>query len=402
MSLTYVEFSIASKDLEDYEPTREDLTQYYESHMEDFKEPEKRRLNVVRIPFMPSAADIDDAVYTVTRVRDQIVGGEEFGMLAQKYSEAPTSFVDGNTGFITREQRGEPYFAALDSIQVGDLSDAVTTEEGVYLVKLLEKQQGEDGEAEYNVQEILVAPMLSRQTTDSLYAVASAVLERATEADLETAAADNQLELLSPDPFMNGAHIQNLGFVRSVSDFAFANEVGSLSDVLRDDENIYIAHVVEIVPERYSPLEEVVETVNQYIMLERKRSAAERDARAFYRKAKSTDWQTALETYELEAKETGPFRAGVGVDPFGPNSVVAEVGLAIALGETSPPVEWRTSFVVVNLLSRGEIDTEDYRTKIPDIKRQLHQRKVQTFSQAWYEKLSSEAEIEDYRLQGQG
>ncbi len=402
ISITYVEFPIVTRDLEDYEPSREDLTEYYESHLEEFKDAETRRAQLVRIPFAPSSVDLDDAVFTVGRVRDQIVGGEEFGVLAQKYSEAPTSFVDGNTGFIARGQRGDAYFDALDNLQVGELSDVVTAEEGVYLLKLIETQDGEGGETEYNVQEILVAPILSRQTTDSLYAVASAVSERASVTDMETAAAENQLEVLSPAPFPKSGNIENLGFIRSVSDFAFANEAGSLSDVLRDDENLYIAQVLEIIPERYRPLEDVVETVNQFVMLERKRAAARRAARAFHQKTKATNWQTALETYGLEGKEAGPFRRRDNVEPFGPNSVVADVGLAITPGAVSPPVEWRLNFVVVNLLTRGEIDTEDYKTRIPDIKRRLLQRKVQSFTQVWYEKLSSEADIEDYRLQGQG
>jgi parvulin-like peptidyl-prolyl isomerase len=46
------------------------------------------------------------------------------------------------------------------------------------------------------------------------------------------------------------------------------------------------------------------------------------------------------------------------------------------------------------------MDAEDYKAKVPAIKQQLLQRKVQSFSQAWYQKLSSEAAIEDYRLQG--
>jgi parvulin-like peptidyl-prolyl isomerase len=400
MSMAYVEFPIATRDLADYEPTREDLRQYYESHMEDFKEAETRRLNIVRIPFEPSAADLDDAVFTMRRVRDQIVAGEEFGAMAQKYSEAPTSFVDGNTGFISRRQRGEPYFTALDSVEAGDISEVVVTDDGVYVLKFLERQQGEDGEIEYNVQEIFIAPMLSRLTTDSLFAVASAIHERASQSDLETGAAENQLELLSPTPFARGGNIEHLGFVRSVSEFAFSNEVGSLSDVLRDDENLYIAQLVETIPERYRPLEDVAESVNQYVMMERKRDAAERDARAFYRKAKATDWQTALDTYGLEAKETGTFRRTTGVDPFGPNSVIADVGLVISPGAASPPVEWRLTFFVVKLISRAEMDPEDYKTKIPEIKQALLQRKIQSFSQAWYNKLASEAQIEDYRLEG--
>jgi peptidyl-prolyl cis-trans isomerase D len=400
LSLAYVEFPITSADVGDYAPSDEEIAQYYESHKDNFIQTGQCRVKVVKIPLVASAADLDDAVYTAGRVREQIAAGEEFGALAKTYSEAPTSFVDGNTGFITRAQRDTAYFAALDDMEAGELSDVLTTESGVYVLKLIEKRVGENDETEYNVQEILISSMLSRQTTDSLYGVASEVRDRAREAGLETAANEKQLEIESPPPFPERGSIGTLGMVTSLNDFAFSNEPSAVSDLLRDENNIYIGEVVERIAEHIKPLEEVREVVVQYVLLDRRRTIADRDAKAFYQKARTTDFQTAVETYDLTEKQTGTFRAGDNLEPFGSNSIVAEVGLAIVPGETSPPVEWRLTYFVVNLLSRAEIDVADYKAQIPSVKQRLLAQKAQAFSQTWYQNLVEEADIEDYRLQG--
>jgi len=399
MSLKYVEFPIAAIDLADYTPSAEEIAEYYDEHKTEFAEPETREVKLIRIPLTPSRADIDDAVFTVGRLRDQIAAGEDFVELAQTFSEAPTSFVGGSTGFVSRGSRGSQYFDALDRLQPDELSDVVVTDEGIYLLRLVETQTGDDGELEYSAQEILVAPILSRQSSDSLYDIATLVIESAAQTDLETAAGEKGLEVLSTPLFAKNGPIGNLGIIASVNDFAFANEPGALSDWLRDDDNIYVAQVVAANPEGIKPVNEVTPMIGQLLILDKKRSVAERDAGAFFQKAQSTDFQTAVDTYSLTAKETGTFRAQDNIDPFGPHSQVAELALSIAPGEVGPPIESRMSLVVVNLLSRGTIDPEDYQARTPAIRQRVLQRKVQVYSQAWYETLSTEADIEDYRSQ---
>jgi peptidyl-prolyl cis-trans isomerase D len=398
LSLEYVEFPAVTVDIGDYEPSEDELQQYYESHRDGFTETERSQLMVVRIPLAPGTIDLDDAVFRARRARDQIVAGEEFGELAKTYSDAPTSFVEGKTGFITRDQRESPYFDALDGMEEGELSDVITSDAGTYVLKLIEKRAGDDGETDYSVQEILIETVVGRQTSDSLFALAAEVQDIASTDGLEPAATGKQLEVHKPLPFPKGGSIETLGFVAPLSDFAFANDPGTCSGVLRDEDNLYIAEIVERMPERIKSLDEVQELVKQGVLVERKKAIADRDAQAFFRKVRSTDFQTAVESYGLTAKQTGTFKARDNLEGFGPNSVIAEIGLSIAPGQTSPPVEWRLTYYVVELVSRTEVDTEDYKSKIPSIRQRLLDQKAQSFSQNWYENLISEADIEDYRL----
>ncbi|UCG50629.1 MAG: SurA N-terminal domain-containing protein, partial [Candidatus Latescibacterota bacterium] len=231
MKIAYAKFPMEETDLGDYAPTDEEIKEYYTTHQEEFFEPAKARLDVIRIEFEPSATDLSDAEYTARRVQEQILAGEDFGVLAKTYSEAPTSQVEGNTGFIKKGQREDNYFDALEQMNAGDVSPPVAGESGYYILKLIEKRTGESEEDEYNVQEILIKSMLSRQTVDSLYTLANDMRDKATEIGLEEAAAAFQFEMLTPEPFGEDEPIGELGFVRALNRFAFANEIGTLSPV---------------------------------------------------------------------------------------------------------------------------------------------------------------------------
>jgi parvulin-like peptidyl-prolyl isomerase len=399
LSMAYVEFPIVSADVGDYRPSDEDIVAHYQANPDQYTEPETCTLSLVRIPLKPSARDREDAVATTRDRRDEALAGEDFGVLAQKFSEAPTSFVEGNTGYITRDQRPAAYFDALDGLQKGEITDAIETDDGVYLVKLIDKRKGEKG-PEYSAQEIFISVRLTGLTTDSLYAVASDVVKGARDAGLEKAAAGLGLEVQTPAAFARDGAIEGVGEVRSLNAFAFANETGAVSEPLRDDENIYVAQVVERVAERVTPLADAREMVIQYILLEKRRDVAERNARAFYQKAKESDFKTALATYGIAEKKAEKFKVGDNLPGLGANSTLAQAALAAPTSGIRPPVEWRLTFYVVNVLSRTAIDEADYQAKVASFKRRVLDRKAQAYGQSWYQKLQEGAEIDDYRVEG--
>ncbi|MEE9270979.1 MAG: peptidyl-prolyl cis-trans isomerase, partial [Candidatus Krumholzibacteria bacterium] len=399
LTLEYVTFSVQEADGGDFEPEEEAIEEYYRTHADEFQEPDKARLQVVRIPLKPSNRDFEDAAFTARHVVEKLRAGGDFADLAKTFSDAPTAFADGNTGFIGRDQRDGPYFDALDGMASGDISDAVLTESGYYVLKFLAKRTGESGEPEYDVQEIMVKTVLSRQTVDSLFGLADDVRQRAQDADLQAAAQERQLETFATEPFSEGTPVGALGFVPALSDFALGGEVGSLSNVLRDETNIYLARIVEHLPAATTPLADVRDVVRNQLIYNRKKSVAEIGARAFFQKARATDFKTSAETYGVAVNKPEPFRAQENLDDFGPNSNLAEAALAVAPGEVVPPIEVGGSLVVFHLIQRSDIDPEDYKERIPVLRDLIRNQKVQNYVGEWYESLKTASKIEDYRSQ---
>ncbi|MFQ5511823.1 MAG: SurA N-terminal domain-containing protein [Candidatus Krumholzibacteriia bacterium] len=397
LKLQYAMFPVEDTVLEDFTPSDEEIEEYYRKHIDEFEEPDKVRLDIVRIPLEPSRSDFDDAAFTARHVREKLESGDTFADLAKTFSDAPTAFADGNTGFIVRGQRDDAYFDALDALSPGEIGAPVLTEEGYFVLKLLEKRAGDSGQSEYSAQEVFVETALSRQTVDSLYDVASEVRTRALETDLQTAAAERQLEALAPEPFPEGAPVGTIGFVPSLSNFGFQAELGALSEVLRDENTIFIARVAERLPSSVRPLSEVRDVVSGRVIHERKKALTEMNAGAFFQKARASDFDTSARTYGVAVKTPEPFRAQDDLDGFGPNSELAEAALSVKKGAVAPPIEVGGSFVVFQLLERSEIDPEDYKERIPVLRDLLRNQKIQAYVGDWYESLKAASRIEDLR-----
>ena len=396
LEIAYVEFPIDEADTKDYAPTQQDIESYYNTHRDEFVEPAKARIDAVRFDLKPSQSDLKDAQFTAERVHEQILAGEDIGVLAKTYSEAPTSQVEGSTGFLKRGQRDNAYFDALDRLSPGGVSAPVAVENGYYLVKLVETKI-EAGEKEYNAQEVLVKATLSRQTTDSLYNVANEFRTRAADAGIDVAANEKGYMMYTPDPFPEGAPMGVLGFVPALNRFAFANEVGTLSPLLRDEIHIYVARVVDRIPEGVRSLADVGESIRSRLVFEAKKDAALRQAKAFHTKAEVSGFDEAVKVYGKTVKQPAPFKPADDQAAFGPNSTVAQAALAGEPGKVVPPIEWRRSFLVLRVLKRSPFDEAGFASTGRQIAETIETRKIQAYTAYWYESKKKQSIIEDYR-----
>jgi peptidyl-prolyl cis-trans isomerase D len=396
LTLEYVEFPLDEADVKDYAPAQEEIEAYYNSHRDEFVDPAKARIDAVQFDLRPSEPDLQDAAFTAERIREQIAVGEDFGVLAKTYSEAPSAHVEGSTGYLRRGQRDNAYFDALDAMGPGDVSQPIAANDGYYLLKLVETRMDGD-QKEYDAQEILVNASISRQTSDSLYNIATEFRDRANSAGFDVAATEMGLTMISPDPFIEGSPMGALGIVPSLNRFAFANPVGTLSPLLRDEKRIYVARVVDRQPESVRPLADVTESVRHRLLFEAKKKAAEREATAFYTKASTATMPEAAAVYGKEIKKPGPFKAAEDAQGFGANSTVARAALAAEAGSVVPPVEYRRSFVVARVARKSPVDEADFKAKAPGISDLLESRKVQSYVAYWFDKMKKESDIEDYR-----
>jgi peptidyl-prolyl cis-trans isomerase D len=396
IEVAYVEFPIDEADAASYTPAQQEIETYYNTHRDEFKEPAKARIDVVKFDLKPSEADLEDAKYTIERVRDQVLAGEDIGALAQTYSEAPTSHVEGSTGFLKRGQRDNAYFDALDRLSPGGVSAAVAVENGYYLLKLVETKI-EGGEKQYNAQEVLVKATTGRQTVDSLYTLANDLEARAADAGLDVAAKEKGYPMITTDPFTEGAPMGALGFAPVLNRFAFSNTVGTLSPVLRDERSLYVVRVVDRIPEGVRPLTDVTESIRHRLVFEAKKSAAQRDARAFSTKARASSFEEAAKVYSKTVKQPAPFKPAEDEAGFGPNSTVARAALVATPGDVLPPVEWRRSFVVARLVKKSPVDEAGFASAALQLADMLETRKIQAYTAYWYEAKRKESVIEDYR-----
>ena len=83
-----------------------------------------------------------DSENTAWAIKTRITEGEDFAMLAQKYSKCPSKEKGGDLGYFNRGQMVPEFENAAFSTPVGEVSDPVKTRFGWHLIKVTRKMRG--------------------------------------------------------------------------------------------------------------------------------------------------------------------------------------------------------------------------------------------------------------------
>jgi peptidyl-prolyl cis-trans isomerase D len=398
MVAEYVEFPVDDEVIEGAGPTDEQVAAYYQAHVDEFQDPEKAVLDVVRVPIEPTAGDRADLAYSAAQIRADALK-DDFAALAKAYSEAHTAAVGGETGFIGAGQRDPAVMAAVASLKPGEVSPVVDTPGGVAIVQLIATKK-EKGETLYNLREIVMNLSAGSATIDSLNAIAQGLRERAAETgDLAAAATEAGREVITTEPFTKGAPIPGIGFVPALSRFAFAGPIGAVGGVVSDDANLYLARVNSRTAATARPLADVAEQIKATLEREEKVELARRKARAFLRTASMPDkpFGEAAKPYNYAIERTDSFSVTTPVADLPPYSAFARAALAGQVGDVVGPVLSGNALYVLKIIARNEPDPATVAAQVPAMRDRLLQQKVQAYIGYWFTQLKEKSEIEDLR-----
>lgn len=149
--------------------THEEVVAYFEKHPEEFGGEKKYLLkNIVMIsPEMGTSTDRDAVTNRLKEVRDQLIAGEKFDVLARKYSEAPNAESGGSLGLIGKSALAPNIQMALESLKPHEFTDIIDTDQG-YQIFYIEKIEIEAAEPFDKVKE-KIEDKLYKQVVDRQY-----------------------------------------------------------------------------------------------------------------------------------------------------------------------------------------------------------------------------------------
>jgi parvulin-like peptidyl-prolyl isomerase len=116
---------------------------YYDTHLEQFTEPEQVRLSLILLKVEPSAprAAWDQAAEEGRRLHQKLRKGADFAELARLHSADPSAARGGDLGYLHRGMLPELIEKqVIDSLQPGAYSEPVTLLEGVAIVRMEERK----------------------------------------------------------------------------------------------------------------------------------------------------------------------------------------------------------------------------------------------------------------------
>lgn len=125
--------------------TNDDVERYYKLNSKSYRTDDRARIRHILLPLAEKASP--EEVQAVTArgndLYNQISSGEDFGKLAQKYSDGAGRESGGDIGWVNRGTLLKPIEeVAFDKLSVGQVSRPVRSSMGLHLVKLESRESG--------------------------------------------------------------------------------------------------------------------------------------------------------------------------------------------------------------------------------------------------------------------
>ncbi len=406
--------AVGPQDVGEVEVDDEETQAHYEANPDDYRQEEQARLKFVRLDKGPSEDDIAQASRRIVSVKEKLSRGTDFSRLARIHSDdAGSGAQGGDLGWFGRGQMVPEFDEVAFGAEIGAVSEPFRTEFGWHVVRVDERRTGDEGLEEIHAFHILKQVKISNATLDANYQTMRAIAEGAEEGGLEAAA--GELQVLSTPPFgapredlptARGAHVPTLGELEGASKFAFANEPGTISPVLENDEALFLLEVGGRVEAHVRPFEEVrVRVVSRLERDRRKQVALERGEELAARVAGGESLDEAAEALGLEVEEPEePVSRTSYIQGIGTRTEVAGAALRLEPGETSGGIvmEERGITAVVQVLERTPADESLLVDEREEIVARLRGEKERMAFRSWMEAVKARAAILDERDQFYG
>jgi peptidyl-prolyl cis-trans isomerase C len=125
--------------------TDKETKTYYDANPDLFKQPEQVKASHILIK-VEAGADQQkkaQAMQKIKEIQKKLKEGQDFAILAKKYSEDKGSSANGgDLGFFTRGQMVKPFEDAAFAMKPNEVSDIVETQFGYHLIKVYRQKPG--------------------------------------------------------------------------------------------------------------------------------------------------------------------------------------------------------------------------------------------------------------------
>lgn len=387
------------------QPTPEQLQEFYEQEKHRYPRFDRVQLELALWTRNPSATDKDWARQQAEDIHRQIVEGADFAEMAEQHTMDPSGTASGgDLGWFGKGAMVAPFEAAAYALKPGEVSGPVETQFGYHLIKLEERRPSEADKTqeEIRVRHILIKPVVSQSTVDSVMRAAQdfALAAKAGDTAFTQAAVQAAGGVWSRPPFVQ--QLENIAMVGSAPDlkaWAFNASPGEICDPIDDGGRFIVARLVERRKAGLASLDEVQSQVEQRWIAARARELARAQADSLYQLAKGGAVLKDLAVPDnVTLTTTGLMTRNMSISGVGRSPLF--MGAAFSLTPEKPwselvPVE--SGWAFIHLLefqdsylfglaeARDSLSAEILRTK-----------QSNAFTQ-WVSDLYEKADIEDYR-----
>jgi peptidyl-prolyl cis-trans isomerase SurA len=241
--------------------TESEVRDYYQENLDELPmRPEKYKIGIIEIKIEPSKDTLDKKMKEMRRLRERLTDGESFESLASEHSDCPSSRRGGDLGYFARDMMLPPFEEAAFNMMVNEISPIVRTELGLHIIKVVDKREDE----------VRVRHILKRMepTEEDEQRVMNRM--RDIKAQLEDISEFSQLaaEYSQHKSAVDGGVLGEFEpdeYPQKYSEYLQDIEVGEISDIIQEDEAMFILAKLDKIPARSFTYEEIYDQLRSTV-----------------------------------------------------------------------------------------------------------------------------------------
>ena len=378
--------------------TDAEISEYFDTHREEFERPGQAWLSVVRIPRVIGAADTAATRARLAQLRQEIVGGAKFEDVARRESADTVSGSSG--GDLGRGGRGrfvQEFETAAYRLRAGEISEPVLTPFGFHLIKV-DERKGDTLALRHillRIQQSDSAATATDRQADELARIASGA---DNPAQLDTAARQLGLQVLTVPVVEDRPASLNGMSIPSVSAWAFGGATrGEISELFDDESGYWMARLDSISPGGEPRLERVRDEIRERLAIDKSLDRLLPAAQEFARNAAASGFDVAARNAGLTVTKTPMFTRLSFVPGLPQFSKVIGAAFGLPVGAVSAPIRDETGIYVIRVDRRVNADRAAFDQQKNTLRAQRIQQLRQQRLQLFLDDLRKSADIEDHR-----
>ncbi len=378
------------------EVSEQDIRAYYQHNTDQFTRPEqiKARHILIELPEDASEDQEKAARRQINQVEERLNQGEDFAKLAKELSQGPSAARGGDLGWFSRGSMLESFEEAAFALQPGETSRPVRTRFGLHLIEVEDRRSAGVQDFEQvkdTIRKELAEDKAAENLEDTLDQALEIIL---STGDLQKAADECGLELKKSGLFSRQKGLPDIDLQQEALTALFALKTGELTDrPLFLQDGYLLALKTDARPSRVSPLKQVREQIVRRLTKQKARDFALEKAEETLAALKTNDQDEVLG--QKTVVESQPFNRRGFIPELGSNPDLARKAFnSDQSGWFAKPYQVSSG----SLLARpGKIippDEEQWEEQKSFWIARLGQNREQTLYEAYFQALRDKAEIE--------
>ena len=397
---SYIFFDPNTFQTDSTEISEAEILSYYRDHQEDYRVPEKRKIDYVLFHNLPTLEDSaetwEDGRELVERARE----GEDFALLVQDFSQdRATISRDGDLGYFPRGRWPDEFDKAVFGAKIGGVIGPLKTNRGLHIVKIEDKRTI-DGGPEVKASHILLTFEPSADTREVVRESAYDFAEAVKEDDFYETAEIWGYEVRNSDFFAAGGFIPGIGRSISASRSIFNADLEDVSESFPMLNGWFVFRVSTIEKSTIPKLRDGVRDIIMRTLIRQKNlvKAGQVCTDVRSKMEDGTDFEKLATVESLGIKTIDrEFTIGSYLPGIGRDRNFTAAAFKLNPGDISSPVEGIKGYYLIKLLSKSAFDSTAFDKERENLKDKILRQKQQTAYAAWLRGLQNRAKIEDYR-----